>query len=492
MKKFEKKKYYNKFIKKYYYKITSFNYAEYFKYQHIKILVAVIIIFFSCILYLSLPAFYNYESFDKELQNKIHKDFKVNLRNIKGIKYSFIPKPHFIIETSNLFLAMKNEKEIAKINNLKVFLSLSNLHNKEQIKIKLIKIKEANFYINDINLKSFYKHLHTNITKPIYINNSNFFYSDRNDEVTTISPINKFKYFIDIKRKEKILKISGKLFDVNYKYKWKKDYLFPKISESNVNFKSPNIKIMNRAEKDNKNDLFKGFTEVKFLNNELNIFYSFDKNKIDINSEKRKLDFNDKIKLKGHIELNPFFFDLNLSLLELDFNLITQKLFLFVYSLNSSVHPYFNGNFSIKLNKLNNKLFKDIVFNFKFEEEQIKLDRSNLNLKKIGKINFSSLEYIEKGNKLLVKTRMELDVNDQDEFYKRFQISKKKRIDLKKIYFDIEKDVDENIYFISNIIFNSDDKSKKQNKIVSELETHKINNIQQLTRIIKERFKQIN
>ena len=87
---------------------------------------------------------------------------------------------------------------------------------------------------------------------------------------------------------------------------------------------------------------------------------------------------------------------------------------------------------------------------------------------------------------------MELDVNDQDQFYRRFQIAKKKRIDLKKIYFDIEKDVDENIYFISNIIFNSDDKSKKQNKIVSESETHKINNIQQLTRIIKERFKQIN
>ena len=73
-----------------------------------------------------------------------------------------------------------------------------------------------------------------------------------------------------------------------------------------------------------------------------------------------------------------------------------------------------------------------------------------------------------------------------------FKYQKKKRIDLKKIYFDIEKDVDENIYFISNIIFNSDDKSKKQNKIFSELETHKINNIQQLTKIIKEKFKQIN
>ena len=63
---------------------------------------------------------------------------------------------------------------------------------------------------------------------------------------------------------------------------------------------------------------------------------------------------------------------------------------------------------------------------------------------------------------------------------------------VKKIYFDIKKNVDENIYSISNIKFNFDDKSKKQNKIVSELEAYQINNIQQLTKIIKEKFKQIN
>jgi uncharacterized protein YjaG (DUF416 family) len=87
---------------------------------------------------------------------------------------------------------------------------------------------------------------------------------------------------------------------------------------------------------------------------------------------------------------------------------------------------------------------------------------------------------------------MELNINDQDQFYKRFQVSKKKRIDLKKIYFDIKKNIDENIYSISNIKFNFDNKSKKQNKIVSELEAYQINNIQQLTKIIKEKFKQIN
>ncbi len=61
-----------------------------------------------------------------------------------------------------------------------------------------------------------------------------------------------------------------------------------------------------------------------------------------------------------------------------------------------------------------------------------------------------------------------------------------------QIYFDIKKNIDENIYSISNIKFNFDDKSKKQNKIVSELEAYQINNIQQLTKIIREKFKEIN
>ena len=44
-----------------------------------------------------------------------------DIKNIKGIKYSIIPRPHLLIETSNLFLTIDSEKEFAKINNLKVF-----------------------------------------------------------------------------------------------------------------------------------------------------------------------------------------------------------------------------------------------------------------------------------------------------------------------------------------------------------------------------------
>ena len=192
----------------------------------------------------------------------------------------------------------------------------------------------------------------------------------------------------------------------------------------------------------------------------------------------------------------------------MDFNLITQKLFSYLYSLKNSIHPNFNGNLIFKISNLNNKLFENAVLNIKFIDKQIKLDQSKVNLLKIGIINFSNFEYIEKDNKLFLKSSMVLEVNDQEQFYKRllsfsiyskfekfykrFQISKKNRINLKKINFDLEKDIDENIYFISNIKYNFDDKSQKDNKVVSELKTYQINNIQQLTQIIKKNFNKIN
>ncbi len=118
MKKFNIKKHYNKFIKQYYDKISNYNYGKYTQNEFREIFILAIIILFSCIIYLSLPVFYNYESFDKELRNKIYKDFKFDIQNTKGITYSIIPRPHLLIETSNLFLTTNSEKEFAKINNL--------------------------------------------------------------------------------------------------------------------------------------------------------------------------------------------------------------------------------------------------------------------------------------------------------------------------------------------------------------------------------------
>ena len=65
--------------------IDSKNVVKEIKKNTFNIIISLIIIFISSTIYLSLPSFYIYENFDKKIQKKIAKDFKLNIKNIKGI-----------------------------------------------------------------------------------------------------------------------------------------------------------------------------------------------------------------------------------------------------------------------------------------------------------------------------------------------------------------------------------------------------------------------
>ena len=61
-------------------------------------IISSITLVFLTLLYFTIPAYYNYKNFDKEIQKKVSKDFKLDLKNIKGIRYLMLPTPHFLIE----------------------------------------------------------------------------------------------------------------------------------------------------------------------------------------------------------------------------------------------------------------------------------------------------------------------------------------------------------------------------------------------------------
>ena len=78
-----------------------------------KYIISTIIIFFSVIIYLSLPSFYNYETYNEKLKSKLAKEFKLNFKNINGKKYSFFPQPHLILKkVSFVLFNNKNDKRI--------------------------------------------------------------------------------------------------------------------------------------------------------------------------------------------------------------------------------------------------------------------------------------------------------------------------------------------------------------------------------------------
>ncbi len=439
-----------------------------------------IILVFLLSLYFTIPTFYNYENFDKEIQKKVSKDFKLNLKNISNVTYLMLPTPHFLIEECDIHFSNDPKEKILKAKHLKINVFSKNLHKKENIELKSIHLKKVDLDLQFIDIKNFYNHLKYNISKPIYINKSNLFFRDKNKEIILISKIKNFEYFFDFQRKSKKLNVSGNLFGSNFKFNWEKNFSNPYITTSDIKFYNPNLNISNKFNKENEN-FTKAETRLRFLRNSLDLNYKFNRDSIELIDDKSKIINHSK--LIGNIKLDPFFFDLNLILSEIRVQAVLDSIFLNLYKTNQSTNLNFNGNLKINLNEINNRLFENLIININFLKEKISLNESSLNLTKIGKINFSDPSIYEKNQKLFIKSKIKFDVDDQEQLYRKFLIPRQNRINLNKVYFEVEYNIDDGNYFLSSINFNEN----KNNQIIFQ----KIKNIQQLNNFISSEFKKV-
>jgi len=442
--------------------------------------ISLILLIFLLLLYFTIPTFYNYEEFEKEIQKKVSKEFKLNIKNISGITYLMIPAPHFLIEECDLYFSNDPEEKILTAKHLKINLYSKNLHKKEKIKLKNIYINKVDLDIKFQDIKNFYNHLKYNITKPIYFNNSNFFFRDQKNEIILISKIQKFKYFFNLKNKEKKLNIFGNLFGSNFNYSWEKNFSNPYISISSLRFKNPNIYISNKFDKKD-NNFTNAKTNIRFLKNYFDLDYKFNKNNILFKSNTKNIINHSK--LTGDVKLDPFFFDLNLILSGIKIETVLNYLFSHLYKVNKTSHINFNGNLKINLNEINNRLFENLILNINFFEKKINLSNTSLNLKKMGKINFSDPFIYEKNQKIFLRSKIKFEVNDQQELFRKFLIARQNRVDLNKIYFELEYNIDDGNYFLSNINFD-----EKEN---SDVVFYQVNNIQQLNNLISKEFKKV-
>ena len=443
-------------------------------------IISLIILVFLLLLYFTIPTFYDYENFDREIQKKVFKDFKLNLKNISGITYLMVPTPHFLIEECDIYFADDPKEKILQAKYLKINIFSKNLHKKEKIKLKNIHINKVDLDLQFADAKNFYNHLKNNITKPIFLKNSNFFFRNNKDEIISISKIKNFDYYFKLQNKEKKLNISGNLFGSTINFKWRKDYLSPNLTISNIKFKNPNLNIINKFNKENEK-FVKAETNIKFSKNNLNLNYKFNNEEIQfLDDEIEKINHS---KLIGNINLDPFFFDLELILSGIRIQTVLNNIFLNIHRTSKSSHINFNGNLKISLNEINNRLFENLIININFLDKKISLNNSSLNLKKIGKINFSDPAIYEKNQKLFIKSKIKFNISDQEELFRRFLIPRQNRVDLNKVYFELEYNVDDGNYYLSNINFNE----SKDNKAIF----YEINNVQQLNNLILREFKKI-
>ena len=129
---------------------------------------------------------------------------------------------------------------------------------------------------------------------------------------------------------------------------------------------------------------------------------------------------------------------------------------------------------------------------FKFQNSDINLNENSINIRNIGRISSIDHFFYNNSQDIIFATNLEVDIENQEEFYRRFLIPKKNRVNLKKIYLIFEKDLNKDFYSISNLSIN-----KKINFLFNEMNlvtTEKIyfDNFQKFRKIVTDEFKKLN
>ncbi len=440
-----------------------------------KFILSSIILFFSAILFLSLPVLFNYNSIQNVIEKKISSEFKIKLNITGDISLKVFPRPHYLLEKANLDLNIENDNSsVIETNDLKIFIPLKKIYSKSNIEIDGLELEKVNIYFNMDDLLDFRNHLYYKINKPIYIKNSNFFLLNENKKTILISPLKKIKYLINKKNNSKQLKIYGNIFDVDFISFWKRNYDNPRETLNEIRLKNPNLNIKNIfSYEDNTN--FSGKSSINFLNENIYINYKVKNNKIIIKSP----DKNQKIKIDSKIELDPFFFDAKINIDEKDINFFIDYLLGFIFNSKEEFLGNINGKASLNINNLKNSIINSGHINFSIKERLIKIEKSLFEIEDIGKINSEFRYYIDNGDLIFASENI-FKIDNIKEFSKKFQISSKNLKNLNKIYFNLEKNVDNGEISISDIYLNKIDKKNFSEKF------YIIQNIQTLKALIRD------
>ncbi|MFL2886891.1 MAG: hypothetical protein ACJZ4H_02660 [Candidatus Pelagibacter sp.] len=137
-----------------------------------------------------------------------------------------------------------------------------------------------------------------------------------------------------------------------------------------------------------------------------------------------------------------------------------------------------DGNLSIVINNLKNSLINSGNIDLSIKEKEIKLENSIFEIKNIGNVRSEFKYYVNEGD-LIFASKNVFEIINKKEFSRKFQLSPKKLNNLNKIYFNLEKNIDNGEISISNIHLNNLDEAN-----FSE-EYYIINNIQLLKALIR-------
>ena len=411
----------------------------------VKFIFLLIVLFFTLGIYLSIPVLFNYKSIENIIESKFYSDFNINL-NINGdIKYQLLPKPHLLISDSSLSINENNQDMLVDIKSLKIFLYSNSLYPKSKIKFEKFEIQNTNFILKNKEYNILRNYFHNSQSKPFNIKKSKIFVVDEKDETLIISPIEKI-YFITSKQDNfKKLNIKGNLFDLNFKSLWKKKYNSKMNSQIEIDFKEIKISIKNNL---NYNDslTFDGSMSLNFLNQNIDVNYQSENNKITLESP----DNNNDIKVNTSIELKPFYLNSSITLNRQNLNFMIDELISSLLNFKPDLLGNFNGNIKFLLTNIEHELIRNGKISFNISQNTVNLTEVLFNIDEIGQIN-SEIKYYEKDGDIIFNSSNSLIIKNKKEFAKKFQVKTDKVKDINMINFIIEKNINTGLISIYDI-----------------------------------------
>ena len=415
------------------------------------LILAAIAIIFSSLTILCLPVLFNYKSKVNILEKNFYKNFKIYLKSSGKVSYKPFPKPHILVEKASINLTQAKEiDDFINTSNLKIFISLRDIYLRTFDNLLSTEISKTNLYLELTDINEIRKYLYQKINKPIIFNNCKIFLNGKEKEIILISPVKKISLKINDKSRTKNFDIDGKIFGLNFKSEWKRNYDLPYQSINSINIFNPNIEIKN---------IFK-FKENKQFNIQTKIIYGQDKLKHDLEFNKNKIQIissnkaNTNFNIDSVIQLKPFYFYGGIEIKNKKVESIIDNFLSNLLIYDKNFLGNLNGVFKVKLSELNNKLIKSGELEFDISEKILTLKKAEFQLDKIGNI-VSDISFIEDQGELKFFSKNHLNIENHIEFAKVFQIGTKKIKYIKQIYFDLEKIIGETDFMIKNVKVNN-------------------------------------
>ena len=397
--------------------------------------------------YLSIPNFYDTSNLINNIKNQLYKDLNIDFSLSEEFSYNLFPKPNLTFQEIKF---LNQDKKFASVDEMKIYISFSNLFASNDIRIKNINLNKVNFDLNKKNYNFFVKLLNSNFSNfNLEIENSKIFYRNIENEVLFINKIDQLKYYYDLKDNKNTFVANNEIFNIPYTVELKNHKDEKKIlTKVNFDFLKLQVKNILSYKQIQKN----GLIEFTYNKKKSEGTYQLNNNLFNFDYLSKSLD-ND-FKYEGIINFIPFFSKISGDIDIINLNKLFNPDAILVQLFKSELLNNKNLNINVIINAEQIIPFRDLnnlVFKIRIEDGLLDISETKFSwLDYVDFQIFDSLLYV-RDNNLVLDSNISIDIHNSSEVYKFFQTPRNYRKKINKIKFNFVYNFDQEITNLNNI-----------------------------------------